>query len=363
MIGKPLRRLIKELVIGSQHRSVYSIKLNRPKGLNALNLSMLQHVQDLVLHCHRSESVQVVLFSGVGDRAFCSGADIRSLYDARTTRPALLSEFFWQEYVCDYVTARMRPVQVCLYDGIVMGGGVGLSVHAPVKVATERTVFAMPETGIGLFPDVAASYFLNQLEEGLGMYLGLSGARLRGYELLKAGLATHYVESDKLQALADALVARVSSETTVAEVNAIVQEFESHPPVEWNPEFQPVFAGVASVAEVYQRLGEAQSDWAQQTLALLKTQCPLSQAVAFKQLQKGKGLSLEAAFAMEYRLSQHFMKGPDFFEGVRAALVDKDKDPKWQHRSIEDVPDALVDSYFEPIGADLDVVAERSRLL
>ena len=309
-----------------------------------------------------------MLFSSEGNKAFCAGGDIRQLYEARRdSQPHIFSEFFFKEYVLDYCLSRMKPIQVSLYDGIVMGGGVGISIHSPIRIATEASLFSMPETVIGLYPDVGGSFFLPRLPGNVGLYLGVTAARLSGKELVQAGVATHFVEEENIHKLKHALIEKVEVDSSIQEVEKIVKSFSTHVPgpLSYVDDIDRNFDNVKSVEEIVERLESDDSEWAATKLNSMKKLNPLSMKVALEQYKRGKTLSLADAFRLEYRLSLNFMQGVDFFEGFRALLVDKDKDPKWQYKALNDVSDELVQSFFQPFSrgiSDLNVDEELIKL-
>jgi enoyl-CoA hydratase/carnithine racemase len=360
MLAKALCRRFasdESLLLTSSHNFIVQAKLNKPKALNALDLSLVKLLQTAVDEWNTDPNVKVAVFRGAGGKAFCAGGDIRALYNAKTglESPDLLREFYWKEYCLDYAIATMKPIQVALYEGIVMGGGVGISIHAPIRVATETSIFAMPETAIGFFPDVGGSYFLPRLSGALGLYLATTGARLTSEQLVQAGVATHYVSTDRLNELRDALIKDVTLDTTPADVSSIVDRF-SVPvsgPLPNLTDIEAIFGGVTSIEHIYHNLAEAKTDWAKGKLAAMQKLSPLAQSIVFEQIKRGRDLTLAEAFKMEFRLSQKFMEAPEFFEGIRANLIDKDKTPVWMHKTVFEVSDALVESFFEPLSEDL----------
>lgn len=348
-------------VIATSHNHVTEILLSRPKALNSLDIPMVHLLQKTVDELNHSEKTRVAVFSGAGPRAFCAGGDVRALYTAKKNNQAApLRDFFWYEYILDHALAVMKPVQVAIYNGIVMGGGVGISIHAPIRIATESSVFAMPETAIGFFPDVGGSFFLPRLPEGLGLYLGLTGAKLTGKMLVSAGIATHFVESGKVEQLKGKLREKTTNATTLEDVKRIVALFAEpvREPLDHIDHIQRTFGSVGSVEEVVANLEKDFGDWAQKQHKILNSVSQLSLKVVYEQLKRGKTLSLPECFAQEFRLSQQFMNGTDFFEGVRASLVEKNTKPKWQYSSLSDIPSSVVQRHFEkvtPDQQDLDV--------
>lgn len=328
------------------------VVLNRPGALNALSLGMIDALTRTLREWVRDDGVQAVAAVGAGGRAFCAGGDVASLYrDGLAQRRgesdgAACRDFFREEYRLDRLIARFPKPYVSLLDGVFMGGGVGISCHAPHRVVTERSLFAMPETAIGLFPDVGGSHLLPRLPGRLGFYLGLTGARLKAADLLYAGVATAYAPSDRLEALLDALAANP------ADAAATIARFAETPPE------PPALAAcreavdrcfsAADVAGIFARLEAEGTDWAAETLATLRRMSPTSLKLTFEASRRGAALSLEEALTMEYRLSQSCMAGCDFYEGVRSVLIDKDKNPRWSPDRLEDVDDAAIAAHFAP---------------
>lgn len=355
------------LVLTSNHKHICKVKLNKPKALNALCVPMMKTLQDLLNGWNSDPVTRVLLLSAEGNKAFCAGGDIRSLYEAKKqSRDSVLSEFFFKEYTLDYNLSRMKPIHISLWDGIVMGGGVGISIHAPFRIATESSVFSMPETAIGLYPDVGGSYFLSRLPGNLGLYLGITASRLTGKELVQAGLATHFVSEENLDAMKKKLIDQSTPDFSIKDVESIIEEFSTdiNGPLEDIDNIDKYFGRAKKVEEIFDRLKDG-GEWGASKLKRTEKLCPLSMKVTFEQLKRGRNMSLVEVFTMEYRLSSNFMQGEDFFEGFRAMLLDKDKEPKWQHKSLEEVSDDLVQSYFERPSSDfkdLDVDFELKKL-
>jgi len=316
-------------------------------------------------------SKTIVIMKGSGDRSFCAGGDIRSIYDSVKVgkgSKTLPSDFFAEEYQLNNLIARKEITQVALLNGITMGGGVGLSVHGKYRVATDNTLFAMPETSIGFFCDVGGSYFLPRLQDSLGMYLGLTGGRIKGIDCVAAGIATHYVKQEQLAELED----RLTKAESVDQIEKILNEYSTTTPpnnyqpsefVELRDQISKIFSK-NSVEEIMGALKETKSNtdfrtsgWAKNTLNTLEKNSATSLKVVFKQLNEGKKLSYEEVFKMEYRISQTFMnESPEFFEGVRAALVDKDKNPQWNPSDVSKVSQQDVDKFFKKLPSDKELI-------
>jgi len=346
-------------VLFSQDGPVGRILLNRPKALNALDLVMVDMMMAQLKSWEQDPSVKVVVIEGAGEKAFCAGGDIRGLYDARQVDDEeMLDAFYRREYHLNHYIATYPKPYIALMDGITMGGGVGVSVHGRFRIVTERTLFAMPETGIGFFPDVGGGYFLPRCPGQIGMYLGLTGARIKAADCLYAGLATHGAKSDALEVIKGAL-ANASWEGdgfAVAEdiLNKHETPFGSAPLSEIRTEIDHCFAG-DSVVAIFEALQNASSAFGTETLEVLLRKSPTSLCISFEQIRQGGDMSLADVLNMEYRLSQRMVSKPDLFEGVRAVIVDKDHAPKWQHGDIGQVDPREVAEYFEKLPKDKEL--------
>jgi enoyl-CoA hydratase/carnithine racemase len=322
------------------------ILLNRPKALNALDLEMIRALTGALTEWHDDPHVHLVMIEGAGDRAFCAGGDIRALRDAQLNgdRPTA-DAFFSEEYALNRMIATYPKPYVALIDGICMGGGIGVSVHAPYRVATEHAMFAMPETAIGFFPDIGATFFLPRLPGRIGTYLGLTGARMQGADAVHAGLATQFCPRARLAALAQALAEDGAG--ALAEYAAPLPAFSL---AAQRAALDHCFAA-DTVLEIVQRLETDGSDtdvreWAKRTLDMLRGVSPSALCWTLKALQRGANLTLPHALDAEFALTHTTMRHPDFAEGVRAMVVDKDRKPRWQPARIEDVDPAAIAVLF-----------------
>jgi enoyl-CoA hydratase len=341
---------------------VATLTINRPQALNALTLGNYRRFAPTLAAWAEDPSVHAVIVRGAGGRAFCAGGDVRAVYEAGrgiSGDSDLTSVFFREEYQLIRQIHRYPKPYIAIIDGITMGGGAGISVNGAYRVATERTLFAMPETAIGLFPDVGATRFLNRVPGLVGRYLGLTGARLRAADALYCGFATHVVAQERVEALVAAL-GRTDWPTGEehGQVAGVLAQFtlatEPPPLAALRPAIDGCFAG-ESVEAILAALaaeaaaGGAGAGWAAETRASLLTKSPTSLKVTLRQLAIGRDYDLEAALVLEYRLTQHMMAAHDFYEGVRAALIDKDQSPRWEPASLAEVGDDIVASYFVPI--------------
>jgi enoyl-CoA hydratase/carnithine racemase len=309
-----------------------------------------------------------VFLKGEG-RALCAGGDVAEVREGVLTGSSAPAEFFHHEYSLDYTISALHEsqniLQVALWDGIVMGGGVGLSIHSPVIVATEKLLFAMPETAIGLFPDVGATWALSRLSAGqaVGLYLGLTGQRLGAADALRAGLATHYCPSDRLPEVEAAICALGEKandldavSATIAEVGGDAKPDMAKAVLDANLDaINRCFSGDAPTAEaIVERLRKEEGEWASKTLATLLRMSPTSVKISLEAIKRHRSVTLKDAFTAEYRLSQWCMRPQpesDFCEGIRAVLVDRDNQPKWQPATLEEVSKDRVDGFFAPLPA------------
>uniref|UniRef100_A0A8C3T6C9 3-hydroxyisobutyryl-CoA hydrolase n=2 Tax=Chelydra serpentina TaxID=8475 RepID=A0A8C3T6C9_CHESE len=332
------------------------ITMNRPKALNALNLSMIRQIYPQLKTWERDPETFLIIIKGTGGKAFCAGGDIRAITDAGKVGDRLAQDFFREEYILNNAVGTCQKPYVALIDGITMGGGVGLSVHGHFRVATEKTLFAMPETAIGLFPDVGGGYFLPRLSRKIGYYLALTGFRLKGRDLQKAGIATHFVESEKLPALEEDLMALKSpSKENVADVlnsyhmKCKIDQEKQFVLDEHMDKINSLFSA-NSMEKIIQNLKQDGSPFALKQLETINKMSPTSLKMTLRQLREGASMTLQDVLTMEYRLSQACMSGHDFYEGVRAVLIDKDQVPKWKPATLEEVTDEFVDSCFKSLG-------------
>lgn len=330
------------------------ITLNRPKALNALNLPMIRKIYPAMKKWENEKCM--VIIKGAGEKAFCAGGDVKSLAEAGLKGDHIGKTFFREEYTLNALIGTYSIPYVALIDGITMGGGVGLSVHGPFRVATERTLFAMPETTIGLFSDVGGSHFLSRLGGKLGLYLAITGHRLRGIDCLKAGIATHYCESSKLPELEKELLECKNPATDIKEIldrSTKAHKVEQH---QFNlaPHLKQIenCFSAPTVEEIVARLKADGSDWAVKNLEILSKVSPTSCKVIKKELEEGATKSLQECLMMEYRLGSHFCDRMEFYEGVRALLIDKDQKPKWNPPTLEEVTQELVDYHFAPLSPE-----------
>jgi enoyl-CoA hydratase len=326
------------------------LTLNRPEALGALTTGMCEGMIAALREWRDDPAVRTILIDHAGPRGFCAGGDIRTLAESAAGDGVAALRFFHTEYQLDaLIVAYPKPV-ITVMDGVVMGGGVGISLPARYRIATERTRFAMPETGIGLFPDVGAGWFLPKLPGRTGLWIALTGARLAAADCIYLGLATHVVESARLDALKAALA------TAPDDIDRVLADFAfdpGHPSIAYQEaDIDRLFAG-DDLEAVFAALTYDGSEWAKAQLAAMAPKSPLSAKVAFRLIAGGlKPKSLADDLAVEYRLAARLVMRPDFREGVRAVIVDKDNAPAWSPASLAEVSEALVDEMFAPLSPD-----------
>ncbi len=322
------------------------ITLNRPKALNALTLGMVREIWPALLAWKDDPEVELVLLDGAGDRGLCAGGDVRWLYDSRAEGSADARAFWTEEYRLNALISRYPKPYVSFMDGIVMGGGIGLSAHGRHRIVTERSQLAMPETSIGLIPDVGGTWLLSRAPSEVGVYLGLTGERMRGAGTIFAGFADIFVPSARLGDLATAL-------TRAPDVDAVIRDHAGKPPAselaQRSETIQHAFR-FDTIEEIRTELKRMGSDWAHTCLAELAIRSPLSLKLTLAAIRNARTLgSLEDALNVEYRLCTRLFEHGEFIEGVRALLVDKDRAPKWRPPTIEDSADVSVADWLAPL--------------
>jgi enoyl-CoA hydratase/carnithine racemase len=330
------------------------ITLNRPSALNALTLGMVVELRKLLDRCAEDPEVRAVLMQGAGEKAFCAGGDIRSLYQSFKDGGTLHRRFFLNEYPLDYTLYSYPKPFIVLLDGITMGGGMGLAQGSTLRIVGERTRIAMPEVGIGLFPDVGGSFFLSRLAGSLGPYLALTGAQIRGADAVYARLADVFLPPEAIASLPSALEALTWTDNVRDDIRRVVYERAAQglpapslsvlrPAIDAHFSHDSVSAILASLA------GEDRAeyrDWAAQTAKLMRSRSPIMLCVTLRQLARGITMELAECFRMELGMVEHCFEQGDFIEGIRALLLDKDNTPRWNPARLEDVTDEAVEAFF-----------------
>ena len=331
------------------------IRLNRPKALNAMTLEMSLGIDAALDQFEADPAVAVLVLEGAGERGLCAGGDIRGLWESSKVGGDLGKVFWRQEYIMNARIAKFPKPYIAFMDGLVMGGGVGLSAHSSHRVVTEKTKLAMPEVGLGFFPDVGGTWLLSHSPGEIGTYFGLTGQIMNGPDAIYAGFADAVVPSAKWPALRDALT-RVRAGATAADVKKLIDGFatgEKSGPVAAMQTNIDRWFGHDRMQDIVAALQRDGSDLAQATLKTLSEKSPRGMVVTLKLLRLARtAKSLEECLVREYRAALQVFASDDFREGVRAAVIDKDRNPKWSPPRIEDVTPEMIAPYFAQIGAD-----------
>jgi 3-hydroxyisobutyryl-CoA hydrolase len=362
---------------------VRSIELNRPKKLNSLNGSMARKIIPRLQEWAKSDMAGVVIMKGNG-RAFCAGGDVAELAKWNQEGPEgqqRSSDYFGLEYKLDHLIATYTKPYVAFMDGITMGGGVGLSIHAPFRIATENTLFAMPETTIGFFPDVGASFFLPRMEGALGTYLALTSEQLKGVDAFYHGVATHYIHSSTLQQLESRLAELQFPDYMPLNerfkiINATIEEFSTGLPSPTphisgalrktidsvfhadQPDIAAIMTSLQTVAKSSTTPKDIQT-WAKKTIETIQTRSPISVCVTLQQMRIGRQWSIAQTFQKEYEIASTFMSHPDFVEGVTARLINRTKKrPKWSPNNLDAVLKRDVDAFFASQDTKLPLISQ-----
>ncbi|OGV28148.1 MAG: hypothetical protein A3F18_04435 [Legionellales bacterium RIFCSPHIGHO2_12_FULL_37_14] len=320
--------------------SLGHIILNRPQALNALSDEMLRNITQALVDFTDDPKIKIIAISSTAEKAFCAGGDVRWM--ATTKNRQIQLDFFAHEYHLNGAIAKLNKPYVSLMNGLTMGGGVGIGLHGSYSIATESFVFAMPETAIGLFPDVGASYILSRLPQGIGMYLALTGQRVNAFLAHELGLVKYVImDENKASCIED-----LSNLST--SIDAYFAKLHINKPQNFGSEMAYIEQCFTqnSIEDIINALRDLNNPWAHKTLNTLNACSPLSLKVTFLQLNRAAGKSLYECLATDKKLVKHFLAGHDFYEGVRAMLIDKDKTPHWSPKTLAEISDKDVELYF-----------------
>ncbi len=327
------------------------ITLNRPEVLNALNHNMFLMLDRQLTEWAVNDAIKAVVIRAAEGRAFCAGGDIRYAYERGLAKDPTLPNFFRDEYRVDQQIYHYPKPYIALLDGITMGGGVGISIHGSHRVATPRFIFAMPETSIGFFPDVGATYFLPRLPGKIGTYLALTGTRVSHSDSFALGIVNHVVASesfpDILQLLADTPLHLHTDATITDLINQFSMPVEKATVMDHLVEIDTCFSK-STMDDVMSALEHYPSAWCEQVVSVLSTKSPTSLKVTLRQMQEGVKMNFDECMQLELQLTKHFLHSHDFFEGVRAVIIDKDQSPKWKPAKLEEVTAADIEKFFMP---------------
>lgn len=343
--------MTEEIIFSTSENGIGTILLNRPRALNSLSFEMVIKIREKLIEWATDENVHIVLMKGAGERAFCAGGDIKSLYEAQNSDAQLqkMDDFFATEYKMDLEVANYKKPIIALLDGIVMGGGIGLSYGATIKVVTNQTVWAMPETTIGFFPDVGASYFLNKAPGFIGRYLALTAEQLNATDALYVNVVTHFISNEKL----DSFIQQLEEiDLDNLNIQTLLKKFTSTPQAEGKlanlqDEIDRHFKH-ETVESIIQSLENSDTPFANKTREMLLSKSPLSLKVTLKKMIDDEHKSLDDCLASDFILTSHFLRHKDFYEGIRSVVIDKDSQPDYQYKTLSSVSNELVDRFFIP---------------
>ena len=352
MAGEPETLIRREGQLGR-------ITLNRPKAINALTLGMIDAISAALAAWRADDSVRAVVFDGAGERGFCAGGDIRALYDIPPPRTDFAFDYWRREYLLDHLISTYGKPVIALIHGLTMGGGAGIALNAAHRIVDSAARFAVPETGIGLAPDAGATWFLTRREVETAIYLALTGESIGAGDMLALRLADAVIDRDGWTAFLEGLTAALQDGADAASAIASLLKVHSRPSeselAPLRPKFKACFLG-ETVEAILAALAADGSDWAIRAVAAIRARSPTMQKVALRALREGeRRASLAECLTTEFRIVCRAASEGELFEGIRAAVIDKDRQPRWRPARLEEVSDAAVDSYFAPLGQDLAI--------
>lgn len=340
---------------GKSH-SIGLITLNRPHVLNSLNHSMIRQLYSQLQTWEGAAHIQAVVIRAAEGRAFCAGGDIRSIYEIMKINDPSAIDFFHDEYQLNRKIYHYPKPYIALLNGITMGGGVGISLHGSHCIATDKLSFAMPETGIGFFPDVGGTYFLPRVASSIGYYLGLTGVKITSDDCVHLGLVNQKVSEESLAEIIQELTHQSFSEDAYSSVSRIIEQFRvaAKPSflIDHEKEISHCFHA-DSMEEIIQSLQNSDNYFCNNIIDVLSKKSPSSLKITLRALKEGARLDFDHCMNQEYRLVYRFLKSHDFREGIRALIIEKDQRPKWQPESLSAVDHQMVDAYFAPLEAEL----------
>lgn len=337
-------------IIIQNYGAVGRITLNRPKALNALTHDMIREISKALDAWEDDVSISCVVIEGTGDRAFCAGGDIQTIYENGRSNPDMIRQFWREEYELNYRISRYSKPFIAFMDGFVMGGGVGVSAHGSHRFVTERSVVSMPEVSIGFLPDVGGTWLFSRSPGKVGLYCGLTAARMNAADAIYAGFADYYIAAEEIEDLIEQLRDGRDIQELAQELNC---SFDGTSLLESNrAEIDELFSG-ETFNECLQKLEGRKTEFALETIKALKRNAPFAVTCAFYAINNGRGLaSLGECLQQEYRYVYRCLEGEDFFEGIRAAVIDKDRNPQWQPSDYVDVSADAVEGMFRSLGND-----------
>lgn len=343
-----------EILFSTHKNGIAEVTLNRPRAINSLTYKMLKPFKEKLKEWEKNSDIKLVVLTGAGEKGFCAGGDMKTLYEAGQKGEALEKgrQFFELEYEVDQLVDEFTKPIIAVLDGIVMGGGVGLAYGASHRIVTERTKWAMPEMNIGFFPDVGAAYFLNKTPGYIGRYLALTSSVINGAESIYINAADHFMDSNDLEKFLNEVKNIHWHESSVDQVlgklvdKYVMQPSEKEKVRDYEDEINQHFK-FESMKDIGMSLQKGESEFSADTAKIILSKSPVSLKVTLKQLVDGKGKTFAEALATDLVIARNFMTHADFFEGVRSVLVDKDNSPQYKYKKLSDVSDSLVDHFFE----------------
>jgi len=343
-----------EVLANKQNNGVAILTLNRPDTLNSLNLNMIRLINEYLTAWESDPDVKLVIMTSASDRAFCAGGDMKSIYDTKNNQSGqkLALDFFDEEYKLDqYIYSYPKPI-IANLNGIIMGGGVGLTYGAKYRIITEKTRWAMPEVNLSFFPDVGGGYFLNKMPNYTGVYLGLTGEMINGMDVLYANAADYLIPSSQIDECMKDIIGESSYSTEFIEeqLKEKLEKYKSDydgSELENKSTFINKHFQFNSVEEILSSLKSGDSVFAQETYEMLSKKSPVSLKVIFKQLADYKNKTIEESLVMDKILVTNFLKFDDFYEGVRSVLIDKDRNPQYDYSTLDDVSESFIKSFFK----------------
>ena len=337
-------------IIFVEERHIGIVTLNRVNALNALTLPMIISLQEKLKIWQDDKNIHAVIINASPGKAFCAGGDVRNIYEYKDHDHQNQIKFFWHEYRLNNYIHHYKKPYIAMMDGFTFGGGVGISLHGSHPIASENFSFAMPETSIGFFPDIGSSYLLSRTPHNFGMFLALTGSRLNSHEAKSLGLVKYQISADNFSNAISTLIEADLSINPYEVVDECLNSFNM--PIDENiishslEELVKNCFNGNDLETIIAKLEKSDDPKAQEIYNTLKLKSPLSLKVTYTEMQKAKSMTIDECIKMDYCLASHFLRGHDFYEGVRALLVDKDKSPKWQPNSIVDVTEDMVSEYF-----------------
>lgn len=330
------------------------ITLNRPEKLNALSFNMLQSLFEMLSTWHDDSNIKAVLIQGNG-KAFCAGGDIKGIYENGIDNATNMHKYFKLEYQLNTLIKQYPKPYVAIIDGITMGGGLGVSIHGDLVIGTENSIIAMPETGIGLFPDVGGSYFLSRLEHNVGLYIGLTGARLSAADACFIKLIHSCIKSSDIKELINCMAKLDLNLPKLNLIKTITDEINKFSNIGKTKLEQQILTiekcfAASSLGDIIQNLAKENSDFSNKIKATLLTKSPTSLQVTLEQISRGSKIDFKSCMQMEYDMVQTFLTTPDLYEGIRAVLIEKDNNPSWHPKSYEQLSSKDIIKFFEPKG-------------